>query len=135
MLSKTVELAGKDSVSSGEEHEETRFKTRAKLYRLQDDKNAADQWVEKGIGEFKINVQREEAKKVRLIMRMDQTHRLLLNNSVFAQMLVTEAGDKGTRFVLAENNLPATYLLRVNTIQEAQDVRKHLRDAIDALKA
>lgn len=129
-----VELAGKDSVSTGEEHEDTLFKARAKLYRLQEDKEAADQWIEKGIGEFKINVAKDDKKAVRLIMRMDQTHRLLLNSRVFAQMLITDAGEKSTRVVLAEEGRPVTYLLRVNNPSETEELRKHLREAIDALK-
>mmetsp|Transcript_26082 Transcript_26082/g.65551 ORF Transcript_26082/g.65551 Transcript_26082/m.65551 type:complete len:432 (+) Transcript_26082:161-1456(+) len=129
-----VELAGKESVSTGEEHEDTLFKARAKLYRLQEDKEAADQWIEKGIGEFKINVAKDDKKAVRLIMRMDQTHRLLLNSRVFAQMLITKAGEKSTRFVLAEEGRPVTYLLRVNNPSETEELCKHLREAIDALK-
>ncbi|KAK6442263.1 hypothetical protein LTR95_001513 [Oleoguttula sp. CCFEE 5521] len=78
-------------IETGEEDEVTQYTTRAKLYNfvtLPD--GSKKEWRERGLGALKLNVKRvpsedgdaEESSKVRLLMRADGSHRVVLNTPV-----------------------------------------------------
>ncbi|KAJ2744666.1 hypothetical protein H4S06_005420 [Coemansia sp. BCRC 34490] len=61
-----------------EEDETCIFSTKAKLFEL-----AGDAWKERGAGNFKINWHNDDNNRRRMVMRTDQTFRLILNVSLF----------------------------------------------------
>ncbi|KAJ2655091.1 hypothetical protein IWW48_005730 [Coemansia sp. RSA 1200] len=64
-----------------EEDETCIFSTKAKLFEL-----AGDAWKERGAGNFKINWHNDDNNRRRMVMRTDQTFRLILNVSLFPGM-------------------------------------------------
>lgn len=68
------------AVKSNEEQEEIFFTSRAKLFRF-DKLEGAGEWKERGTGELKL-LQHKETKKIRLLMRRDQTLKICANHLV-----------------------------------------------------
>lgn len=59
---------------------------RAKLYTMEGEgKERA--WKERGVGNIKLNVTKEEPKKARFVLRADGTHRLILNAAITKTMV------------------------------------------------
>jgi rubrerythrin len=75
-------------VKTGEELEEKVFGERAKLYRLDDDK----QWKERGIGEIKI-MKHKDTGKYRIVMRREQVLKVCANHYITADMKLLAKGD------------------------------------------
>jgi len=69
-------------VMTGEEHEETLYQTRAKLYIMEREGG----WKERGTGLLKLNVRQSDGRAPRLIMRADGVLRLILNVSLYVGM-------------------------------------------------
>ncbi|KAK6433848.1 hypothetical protein LTR95_009971 [Oleoguttula sp. CCFEE 5521] len=78
-------------IETGEEDEVTQYTTRAKLYNFVTLAGGSKkEWRERGLGSLKLNVKRvasgegdaEESSKVRLLMRADGSHRVVLNTPV-----------------------------------------------------
>ncbi|KAF2138432.1 uncharacterized protein K452DRAFT_328656 [Aplosporella prunicola CBS 121167] len=98
VLSPTNEEDHKDErffeqdVETGEEHEETVFVCRAKLYNFVAVTESKKEWKERGLGNLKLNVMKpEEAdgkKKARFVMRSDGSHRVALNSPVQKELKV-----------------------------------------------
>jgi len=81
-------------VETGEEHEDTIWAGRAKLY-----VNREKAWHERGVGNIKLNITKEaegESRKARFILRADGTHRLLLNAAVTKSFKFGDADGKRT---------------------------------------
>ncbi|ORY09538.1 hypothetical protein BCR34DRAFT_487165 [Clohesyomyces aquaticus] len=74
------------SVETGEEHEDTAWSGRAKLYTMAGE-GESKRWQERGVGPFKFNITKDSPKKARFVLRADGTHRLLLNASVSKKMM------------------------------------------------
>lgn len=66
---------------TGEENEVVKFVHRAKLFRFDD---TTREWKERGIGEMKVLIQKDDPSKARLLMRREQIHKLCCN------MVITE---------------------------------------------
>uniref|UniRef100_W8AUR3 E3 SUMO-protein ligase RanBP2 n=1 Tax=Ceratitis capitata TaxID=7213 RepID=W8AUR3_CERCA len=81
-------------VSTGEENEIVLFEHRAKLLRF--DKEAGE-WKERGIGNIKLLQDKDDANKVRLVMRREQIHKLCCNQRIY----------KNTVFKYAKNSQTA----------------------------
>lgn len=82
------------TVETGEEHEDTIWAGRAKLY-----VNREKAWHERGVGNIKLNITKEaegESRKARFILRADGTHRLLLNAAVTKSFKFGDADGKRT---------------------------------------
>ncbi|KAG0367798.1 single stranded nucleic acid binding protein, partial [Gamsiella multidivaricata] len=73
------------AVKTYEEDEEVLFKMRAKLFRFVKESN---EWKERGTGDVRF-LQHKETKKVRLLMRRDQTHKICANHYVTPEMTLT----------------------------------------------
>ncbi|OSS47666.1 hypothetical protein B5807_07315 [Epicoccum nigrum] len=80
---------------TGEEHEVTAWVGRAKLYTM-DGEGKERGWKERGVGNIKLNVTKEEPKKARFVLRADGTHRLILNAAV-TKTLVFGADSEGAK--------------------------------------
>lgn len=126
-------LVGMCVVHTGEEDEETVYQVRGKLFAL----SPQNQWKEKGTGQLKLNVRREDGTGARLggwfcfkervlcanycrvlaVMRKEAVYTLLLNATLFKGMRCTLAQDpRYIRFTVFENGTPTTYNLRVSCI-------------------
>lgn len=75
----------KVDVKTNEEDEDILYKKRGKLFRFE---KAAREWKERGTGEVRF-LQRKGTKKVRLVMRRDQTHKVCANHYITAEMKLT----------------------------------------------
>mmetsp|Transcript_7928 Transcript_7928/g.15402 ORF Transcript_7928/g.15402 Transcript_7928/m.15402 type:complete len:187 (-) Transcript_7928:4048-4608(-) len=79
-------------VSTGEENMDCIFKIRAKLYRWSD-----EQWKERGVGDCKL-MRNRESSRVSLIMRQDQTKKVIANFIIeedpLCQLLAHAGSDK-----------------------------------------
>ncbi|KAI8603881.1 RanBP1 domain-containing protein [Dissophora ornata] len=72
-------------VKTHEEDEEVLFKMRAKLFRFVKESN---EWKERGTGDVRF-MQHKESKKIRLLMRRDQTLKICANHYVTPEMTLT----------------------------------------------
>ncbi|KAF9971865.1 hypothetical protein BGZ73_005101 [Actinomortierella ambigua] len=104
-------------VVTGEEDEMTLFQTKGRLFA---DAEKSQSWKERGKGTFKVNVNRENTKQARLVMRTDGALRLILNIAVFPQMVPLITGEKYVRFVGIEDKKPIAFLLKVKDAETAQ---------------
>ncbi|DBA03730.1 TPA: hypothetical protein N0F65_004147 [Lagenidium giganteum] len=72
-------------VISGEEDEEVLFKMRAKLFNFREtllDKGSGKKnWCERGVGDVRF-LKHKEKGKVRLVMRQEKTHKIIINHLV-----------------------------------------------------
>ncbi|KAF8628700.1 hypothetical protein AX17_005923 [Amanita inopinata Kibby_2008] len=117
-------LLTKQSVTTGEEDEDTIHQVRGKLYAL-----SGNQWKEKGTGTLKLNVKRSDGTGARLVMRKEAVYTLLLNVTLFHGMRCGLAQDpRYLRFSVIEDGATTHYNLRVPNAKIAQD----LLDEIEA---
>ncbi|GJJ72711.1 Ran-binding protein 1 [Entomortierella parvispora] len=72
-------------VKTHEEDEVALFKMRAKLFRFVKETN---EWKERGTGDVRF-MQHKETKKIRLLMRRDQTLKICANHYVTSEMALT----------------------------------------------
>ncbi|KAG9323576.1 hypothetical protein KVV02_004826 [Mortierella alpina] len=72
-------------VKTHEEDEVALFKMRAKLFRFVKETN---EWKERGTGDVRF-MQHKETKKIRLLMRRDQTLKICANHYVTSEMTLT----------------------------------------------
>eukprot|EP01006_Ploeotia_vitrea_P052578 TRINITY_DN67704_c7_g3_i1.p1 TRINITY_DN67704_c7_g3~~TRINITY_DN67704_c7_g3_i1.p1 ORF type:complete len:455 (+),score=267.59 TRINITY_DN67704_c7_g3_i1:152-1516(+) len=126
----TVKLTG--PVERGDDKDETLHKVDCKVFRLRTaeeqaevakeaeeadkagkktKKNKSPQWKECGQGALHVNLMSN--KKGRMVLRVEKTHRLVLNTPIFAKMQAKKQGDKYVVFAsFEEQNKPVTYLLK-----------------------
>lgn len=69
-------------VKTMEEDEESIFQMRAKLFRFD---KGANEWKERGTGEVRF-LKHKENKRIRLLMRRDQTHKVCANHIISVDM-------------------------------------------------
>ncbi|EEB08671.2 ran GTPase binding protein Hba1 [Schizosaccharomyces japonicus yFS275] len=131
-----------EELVTGEEHEETLFSVRARLYVLDPESKA---WKERGRGLLKVNIPGKESTSTagRLIMRADAVHRVILNAPLFygmsEQSVKIDAASSGaaTNFVrlfLIENNHSVLYAVRVKDPAAATELRENILKAIPQSK-
>merc|ERR1719427_1691197 len=82
-------------VATGEEGEELLFKSRAKLYRFD---NNVNEWKERGLGEYKISYN-EEYNIYRVVMRREQVLKVCANHTIMADMKMMRSGEKRCMYV------------------------------------
>lgn len=121
-------------VKTGEENEIVTFEYRAKLMRFVKD---TKEWKERGIGNIKVLVNKNDSNKVRLLMRRDQVLKLCCNqmlskSTTFTVMPKVETALTWYGQDYSENELQVElFAIRFKTV----DIRKQFHDAIlDAQK-
>mmetsp|Transcript_9900 Transcript_9900/g.20130 ORF Transcript_9900/g.20130 Transcript_9900/m.20130 type:complete len:381 (-) Transcript_9900:489-1631(-) len=102
-------------VKTGEESENERFRTKAKLYGLD-----GGSWRERGVGQCKINVERKDPRRARVVMRTDGSHRLILNFRIGPSVVVEPASEKSARFTVPdlESRKATSFLLKMVNKEE-----------------
>eukprot|EP00177_Eucheuma_denticulatum_P005130 GFKZ01009348.1.p1 GENE.GFKZ01009348.1~~GFKZ01009348.1.p1 ORF type:complete len:311 (+),score=63.64 GFKZ01009348.1:881-1813(+) len=121
-------------VETGEEDERELFRTRAKLYSLEN-LDSKPVWKERGVGILKLKFHKEK-KTARLLMRTEATLRVILNTPVYAGMKFDRATGKSLRFqgfeeVDKEEKKTLTFLARFSS----RDIASGLSDAVDNLES
>ncbi|KAJ2807858.1 hypothetical protein H4R21_000311 [Coemansia helicoidea] len=117
-----------EPVRTYEEDETCVFSTKAKLFELAD-----NNWKERGGGHFKLNRHNDCPARCRLVMRTDQTFRLILNVPLFPEMKLSH-DRRFVRFTClnTESMAPATYVLRFASEAMATDAHRCIAEAIPA---
>ncbi|KAJ2562202.1 hypothetical protein GGH12_003386 [Coemansia sp. RSA 1822] len=120
-----VGAAQAEQVRTHEEDETCEFATKAKLFEL-----AAGSWAERGGGQFRVN-RHNDTRRCRLVMRTDQTFRLILNVPLFAAMKFVCDG-RFIRFTCfdAETMAPKTFALRFPSEAVASEAHRHVSRAV-----
>ncbi|KAL7006050.1 hypothetical protein EMMF5_004388 [Cystobasidiomycetes sp. EMM_F5] len=123
-------LASGIPLVTGEEDEYVQYSLpRCKLFVL-DDK----EWKERGVGTLHLNSRTDGEKlAVRLVMRAEAVHRLILNVNVYAQMTVTLSQDKFIRFSAFEEGSIRHYTIRVSNAAQGKELHEQIKDMIDLL--
>lgn len=70
-------------VVTGEEEEETIWKSRAKLYRWSSNKETkgGGEWKERGVGDAKL-LRHNKTQKIRFLLRQEKTHKIVANHYI-----------------------------------------------------
>jgi hypothetical protein len=85
--------------------------------------------LERGVGIIKLNEMAEGGH--RLVMRTEHTHRLILNFKLFPDLKPSSQADKKVTINgINEEGKPATYLIRFNKTEIADDFVKNVKDAV-----
>lgn len=118
-------------VKTMEEEESVFYKVRAKLFRFQDKK----EWKERGVGELKM-LQHNINKKIRVVMRRDQTLKICANHSITSAMeLKPNVGsDKSWVYnVMSDVSegvpAPETFAIRFQSKEVADEFKKKFEEA------
>lgn len=129
-----VELPKEEPQSTGEEEDKSIFQQRAKLYEYyKNEETKETEWKERGIGNLKINEMKD--KKYRVIMRTEGTQRLLLNFVVFKEVTASNSGEKKITFSGADENLkPASFMVRFNKNENAEEFLNKIKEVVSSLK-
>mmetsp|Transcript_24926 Transcript_24926/g.24608 ORF Transcript_24926/g.24608 Transcript_24926/m.24608 type:complete len:185 (-) Transcript_24926:24-578(-) len=118
-------------VVTGEENTDLIFKTRGKLYRW-----AEEQWKERGTGDVKL-IRNKETKRVSLVMRQDNTKKVVANFILEEEPLcnlVPHAGsDKAWLWIahdFSEGERQRTkFAMRLGSPEKSQEFKKAFDDA------
>lgn len=141
-MSKKKAFVMEQEVKTGEEHEETIYSVRAKLYVMD---SVTKDWKERGIGTLRVNIDQTEGviNRSRLVMRVDAVYKVILNASLFKEMVI-EGGnidtsntcgfDKFLKIVALENGKPTQFAIKVKDNITAQQLREHILSAIPSNK-
>jgi len=112
---------------TGEEDEQTVYQVRGKLYAL----NSQTQWRERGTGNLKLNVRKDDGMGARLIMRKEAVYTLLLNVTLFKGMRCSLAQDpRYLRFSAFEGGSTTHYNLRVPNARIAEELLDEINSHI-----
>ncbi|KAJ2448370.1 hypothetical protein EV183_005474 [Coemansia sp. RSA 2336] len=126
MAQTQVGEAESQPIRTYEEDETCIYSTKAKLFEFAD-----NSWKERGSGQFKINRHNDNPLRRRLVMRMDQTFRLILNVRLFAAMKLSYER-RFVRFTCIdpESAAPVTFALRFASESLAAEAHQQISDAI-----
>ncbi|KAJ2161529.1 hypothetical protein GGF46_001384 [Coemansia sp. RSA 552] len=115
-----------EPVRTYEEDETCVFSTKAKLYEL-----VEDNWKERGGGQFKLNQHTAQGGRHRLVMRTDQTYRLILNVPLFVGMKLSSER-RFVRFTCFDTDrmAPVTYALRFASEDLAAEAHSKVSRAV-----
>ncbi|KAG4091988.1 PH domain-like protein [Neocallimastix lanati (nom. inval.)] len=107
---------------TGEEDEECIHSIRAKLY--EDENNS---WKERGIGLLKINCNKENKSKVRLVMRAEGILRVILNERIIPGMKFSVIQDKYISFAaISDAKTIKKYLVKCGSTMSANELYQAL---------
>ncbi|EMR09772.1 hypothetical protein PNEG_01956 [Pneumocystis murina B123] len=137
-ITKVTTFILEQEVKTGEEHEKTIYSTRARLYVVD---SVTKDWKERGIGTLRVNIDETKGiiKRSRLVMRADAVYKVILNASLFKEMLI-EGGnidssnacnlDKFLKIVALEDGKPTQFAIKVKDNTVAQQLRQHILSAL-----
>ncbi|CAG4963166.1 unnamed protein product [Parnassius apollo] len=115
---------------TGEEDENILFEHRAKLLRFD---ASAKEWKERGLGNIKLLVQKDNIQKVRLLMRREQIMKVCCNHAITKEMIFQKMPnmDKAVTWCakdFSDGELVAeTFCLRFKTVQLCDEFVKAVK--------
>ncbi|RHZ73241.1 hypothetical protein Glove_232g106 [Diversispora epigaea] len=112
-------------VYTGEENNSTRHTVRAKLYWMD-----GQIWKERGVGNLKLNYPIDHDKSPRLVMRVDNTLRVILNITLFNRMHVERAQEKFIRLFAFEGDSLVHLAFKLQNSNAADNLYQAIIDAI-----
>ncbi|XP_063633731.1 E3 SUMO-protein ligase RanBP2-like [Cydia splendana] len=130
-----VPLPALVDTKTGEEDEIVLFEHRAKLLRF-----VAKEWKERGLGNIKILVNKDNPQKLRLLMRREQVMKVCCNHAVTKAMTFQKMPnvDKAVTWCaqdFSEGELtPETFCLRFKTVQACNDFIEVVKTAQSKLR-
>lgn len=95
-----VPLPDEVPVTTGEENETVLFCQRAKLYRYD---ASTKEWKERGVGSLKI-LFNPDTKKIRILMRRDQVHKICANHFLTTDMTLTPMPKSDRAYIWAAHD-------------------------------
>ncbi|PZC87160.1 hypothetical protein B5X24_HaOG201396 [Helicoverpa armigera] len=122
---------------TGEEDENVLFEHRAKLLRFD---ASVKEWKERGLGNIKLLVQKDNVQKVRLLMRREQIMKVCCNHALTNEMVFQKMPnlDKAVTWCakdFSEGELVAeTFCLRFKTVQLCDDFIEAVKSAQSKMK-
>lgn len=122
---------------TGEENEDVLFEHRAKLLRF-DASNK--EWKERGLGNIKLLVQKDNIQKVRLLMRREQIMKVCCNHVVTKEMSfqkmpnMDKAVTWGAKDFSEGELVSETFCLRFKTVQACDDFIDAIKSAQSKMK-
>merc|ERR1712232_1151842 len=154
--SKKKDAAPPVEVTTGEEDEKNVYREPVKVHELgviskplPDDKdNEKDEksdpaplkkgWVERGRGELRLNVKKDDPTKSRIIVRRAQTHQLVINMPLYKNITCERAAETVIRLVGfnkgpdSDTLIPSSYLIRQRLAEESEKLLALIQKHIDA---
>jgi len=98
-----------------------------------DSKKAAQSWKERGKGELRLNQNKEQKERSRIIVRTDKTHQLIVNMPLYKTMWHDRPTDTAIRFrgpnCLASTTID-TFLVRLRTKEDTDAMWNNLQTLI-----
>ena len=123
-----IPLPDKVEVKTGEEDEEVLYAHRAKLFRF--DGNAKE-WKERGVGDIKL-LRHRQTKKLRMVMRRDQTLKLCLNHAVPEDLEIKAKDDKTWLWNAADYSEGDIEYLQFACRFKTPEIAGEFKSAVDA---
>ncbi|XP_072936249.1 E3 SUMO-protein ligase RanBP2 [Epargyreus clarus] len=122
---------------TGEEDETILFEHRAKLLRFD---AAGKEWKERGLGNIKLLVHKDNVQKVRLLMRREQIMKVCCNHSVTKEMVFQKMPnmDKAVTWCAKDFSdgelIAETFCLRFKTVQACDNFVSAVKSAQSKIK-
>lgn len=118
---------------SGEENDTIRHRVMCRLFIM---KGEAPRWVESGVGELHVNTRPHQGDIIgRLVLRLDKTHRLVLNAPLFVGMEIALQEEKHVKFGSKDlDGKFCAFLLRFKSKAEATLVKAEVDSVLKLLK-
>lgn len=122
---------------TGEEDETVLFEHRAKLLRFE---AASKEWKERGLGNIKLLVHKDNIQKLRLLMRREQIMKVCCNHAVTKEMAFQKMPnmDKAVTWCAKDYSdgelVAETFCLRFKTVQICDDFIEALKTAQSKMK-
>jgi len=127
---KDIPEVQKQDVHTGEEDEEKIHSFNVKVFQLESGEESKV-WKERGKGELRLNVRKDDAKKSRVIFRTDKIHKLVLNMPLYSNTSVDKASDTSIR-LCGFNNIEKlqfeSFLIRLRSKDETATLAKALEE-------
>jgi len=119
------------AVVTGEENTDCIFKTRAKLYRWDD-----EQWKERGTGDCKL-LRNKESRRISFVMRQESTKKVIANfmleDDPMCELLQHAGNDKAWLWLahdFSEGEVQRNkFALRLGSVEKSQEFKKAFDDA------
>ncbi|KAJ0181271.1 hypothetical protein K1T71_003356 [Dendrolimus kikuchii] len=119
-------------VKTGEEDEVVLFEHRAKLLRFD---SSSKEWKERGLGNIKLLVHKDNVQKLRLLMRREQIMKVCCNHAVTKEMVFQKMpkSEKDVTWCAKDFSdgelVSETFCLRFKTVQLCDDFLENIKTA------
>jgi nucleoporin NUP2 len=131
--SKSLPTKNHDEEGEGEEDEETTHTTKSKVFKLQKKEDGTQEWKDLGVGMLRLKKHKTSESR-RVLMRNSGTGKITINFNIYAGLNPSLATKFITLIGHDEEGTSATYRLRTQSDQHAQDLKDALNREIAFVK-